>query len=409
MSRRFVFRQFVFSFSLSAILAIASGCASTDDDGFSFSPSVGDVDPAFAVAKKTLEKPERAFLSYAGWKADIGQLAEARGAYENILSSNANSVDALLGLANVEIKAGRIKEAESKYKRAVGVNPSNAKAVYALGKFYATQNKMADAVGMLSKAVTEEPTNPTYRFDLGVALAKSGQLNEGLSHLALTVGEAEANYNIGYLLNEQGKSREAIPYLRQAISLKPGLKQAHELIAGITTGGQRQNVAETRTFAGQVPATTVSMPNYRPPAVTVAPGQQYQQHAPPQQQQYIPPQQQHASQQQQQQFSQPAPVHQGPAVIAPANNGYRAPQPAPTAAPLLPQVQQQIQPQQQQWQQRAPVMPLPQAQIAPQRQLPNIQVPNRQQINQQIRQTGATQAAPNLTSGQIQQLIQATK
>jgi Tfp pilus assembly protein PilF len=47
------------------------------------------------------------------------------------------------------------------------------------------------------------------------------------------VGVAEANYNLGYILNEQGKISEAENYLMKALKLKPDLKQAEATLADI--------------------------------------------------------------------------------------------------------------------------------------------------------------------------------
>lgn len=437
MSRRIMSRKFVLPVALSVMLGVISGCSTTDDGGFSFSHKNDNVSPAYAAASKSLEKPERAFLSYAEWKADIGQIAEARTAYENVLSSNPKSVEALVGLANVEVKAGRTKEAENQYKQAVSLNPSNAKALHSLGQFYAGQKRIDEAIDMLGRAVAEEPTSPAYRFELGVALAKAGQVNEGLSHLALTVGEAEANYNIGYLLNEQGKSSQAMPYLRQAITLKPDLKQAHDLVAGIANGSAQKKLANTVATRMQpprrpVPATNVAMTNYRVPTPGAAPQQQQQQQYAPQQvaqQQYVqqrPPVQQQQQYAQQPQYAQPqhgpqitpAQTQQVKPMNVPANNnyqtpganGYRAPQPAAAATRLLPQGQPQYQ--------QPPVMPLPQARYVPptnvptQGQTPGWKAPARRQVKQTIQQVSGTQSAPastGLTPTQLEQLWHAAK
>ena len=398
-------RRIVVPVALSMMLGVISGCSTTDGKGFSLSRltrTAKDVDPEYAAAQKSLDHPERAFLSYANWKADIGQVGEARRSYENVLSGSPNNIDAMLGLARVELKSGRTSAAEKRYLDVLSLNPSSGRVLHSVGQFYAEQKRLDEAIDMFGKSVAEEPTNPSYRFDLGVVLTKAGQINEGLSHLALTVGEPEANYNVGYLLNEMGKPHEALPYLKQAIAMKPSLKAAHELLAGIHSGaGSSPNVVNAApTIQPQTSARTVSMQNFGPVMTSGQPQQQSQQYQVPAQQYQV------AAQQQVQMPTAPVmpPIPTMPAATmpaAPTTNGYRPPQPASAAVPLLPPQQQQ----------QPPAMP--QARNShPARGLQAMEMPTRRQVNQTIRQVSATQAAPastGLTPAQLQQLLQATK
>jgi Flp pilus assembly protein TadD len=385
-----VSRRFVFPVALSIVLGTISGCSTTDNKGFSFSrKSRSKADPAYAAARKALKKPDLAFLAYADWKADIGQIAEARQSYENVLTSNPNNIDALLGLARVEQKAGRLAEAEKRYLQVMQLNPDSARAKHVVGQYYAEQKRSNEAIELLEEAVDVEPSNPSFRYDLGMALVNAGQTNEGLSHIALTVGEAEANYNIGYLLDEMGKSQEALPYLKHAVELKPELKQAQDLLAGIrSAGSQSGNIVNA--VRSQGPVRTVSFQNYGPANSTV-----------PQQQQTRQFQAQGRQQGRPQVQRTPLPVLTSGSTrtSAPLNNGYRPPQPASAAVPLL-------QPRQQ-------PAASPQARTGvPMRGLSGLNAPTRRQTQQTIQQASATQAAPastGLTPAQLQQLLQATK
>ncbi|MCH8278575.1 MAG: tetratricopeptide repeat protein, partial [Proteobacteria bacterium] len=73
------------------------------------------------------------------------------------------------------------------------------------------------------------PEETTYRYDLAVVLARSGRITEALPHFSRTVGDAEAHYNIGYILYKQGDLASAERQFQQALLTRPDLAEAHVL------------------------------------------------------------------------------------------------------------------------------------------------------------------------------------
>ena len=67
-------------------------------------------------------------------------------------------------------------------------------------------------------------------------VATAGDYDQALIHFSHSVGKAEGNFNIGYILNEKGRKTEAEAYLTQALKLKPDLKQAETALAAIRAG-----------------------------------------------------------------------------------------------------------------------------------------------------------------------------
>ena len=75
------------------------------------------------------------------------------------------------------------------------------------------------------------------------SLASSGDVNRALPLFAQTVGEAEAHYNVGYILYEKGDATGAERQFLAAVLKKPGLESA------VTSCGRA--VPSTCTAAGQ--------------------------------------------------------------------------------------------------------------------------------------------------------------
>ena len=191
----------------------------------------------YEQARKSLKNPDRVQMAYGRWKADVGQMAEARKSYKSVLQKQPDNVNAILGLAATEFKAGRMIAAEKHYQTAIERFPSDPKVQHSFGNYLAQRNRLDEAIEYLGRAVAKQPENTVYRFNFGEALAKNGQIDAAISHFSLTVGEAEGYFNVGYILNEQGKQVEASRYLARALKVKPSLTQASNLLAKIRGGG----------------------------------------------------------------------------------------------------------------------------------------------------------------------------
>uniref|UniRef100_UPI002628BB02 tetratricopeptide repeat protein n=1 Tax=uncultured Gimesia sp. TaxID=1678688 RepID=UPI002628BB02 len=87
------------------------------------------------------------------------------------------------------------------------------------------------------------------RYQLGIAMASSGDYQGAMPHLIRAVGEAEAHYNIGYILRDRGQLQASEQQFLQAVLLKPEFNEAQYwldeirrekenrlMLAGVTTG-----------------------------------------------------------------------------------------------------------------------------------------------------------------------------
>lgn len=220
----------------SAALAFACGCRTTADQTTASKSSLSSILRARTVsATATPPEPEPApdvkdpselSLAYARWMEDVGNLMEARRHYSEVAEAKPKNLEAALGLARVDQLSGRTHEAEQGFLKAQKLAPDSPVALHALGQFYASQERWPQAVEKLKRAMLAAPTEKAYRYDLAVAMVHTGDINGALPHFVRTVGEAEAHYNVGLILKDEGRLNEAHEQLLLAVTKKPDLHQA---------------------------------------------------------------------------------------------------------------------------------------------------------------------------------------
>jgi tetratricopeptide (TPR) repeat protein len=103
----------------------------------------------------------------------------------------------------------------------------------AVGQFFVAEQRWGEAIQLLNTAMLRNPSERLYQYHLAVALAKSGDIKGCLPHFAKSVGDAEAHYNLGYILTDQGRLDEAQQQFRIALSKKPNLQEAQVLLQEI--------------------------------------------------------------------------------------------------------------------------------------------------------------------------------
>ncbi len=180
-------------------------------------------------------------LSYAQYAADSGNHEQARQSYETVLKDDPSSVDAIIGLARLDQLAGRTEHAEKGFQKALKLRPGNPAAHDALGQFYAAQKRWPESIQHLNEAVLAAPDEKTYRYHFAVALASTGDVPRALQQFSLTIGEAEAHYNVGHILYERGDVVEAERQFLAALLKQPNLQVAQQMLDEIrgAQGSQR--------------------------------------------------------------------------------------------------------------------------------------------------------------------------
>ena len=174
------------------------------------------ITPAQMQSDPLLEGAYRAF--------NAGDLATARADYQQVLRSNPDSRDALLGQAAVETQAQHYDAAEGYYTRLLELNPRDAHAQagliglrgqvdplaaesrlknliatqpeagflhFALGNQYAAQGRWAEAQQAFFQAHTSDPEQPDYCYNLAISLDRMHQTAPALEHYRRALALAE--------------------------------------------------------------------------------------------------------------------------------------------------------------------------------------------------------------------------
>ncbi|HUG89419.1 MAG TPA: tetratricopeptide repeat protein [Planctomycetaceae bacterium] len=239
---------------LAGVLLLAAGCAAPDAGaGGSFwsrlNPRSRNTQVAGTPRARDLKNPASLHLHYGRWREQVGDTDDARVSYESVLRDDPKNVDALVGLARLDALAGRTDDAERRLAKALRDAPGQPRVLAAQGQLFAHLNRWPEAVDALNAAVLAAPQTPDYRYQLAVALARSGDIDTALPHFAKTVGVAEAHYNVGYILHEQGRAREAERHLAEALRQRPDLHVAQTVLDELRGGRTRLTappvVAET--------------------------------------------------------------------------------------------------------------------------------------------------------------------
>lgn len=244
-----------------ACVSAAAGCSSlkTKNTGYAHStqPPIVEETPAdesgggWLWRRSGPKDPNRVHLAYAHWQEQVGHAEVARQSYRAVLDRDPKSVDALLGLARLDQLAGREIEADLNYQKALQLNPNDPQVLDAYGQFLAARDDWERAVETLNLATDAAPDQSVYRFHLAVALVHAGKTTAAMPHFTRSIGEAEGHYNIGYILYQQGKLAESEEQFFQALTKKPQLTQAQDMLDRV-----RQERGGTQLAASPVPTQT---------------------------------------------------------------------------------------------------------------------------------------------------------
>lgn len=202
-----------------------------------------------------------------------GKMHAALALYEKSLQMAPDQQAVLVAYARLLDREGNFGKAESLYHRAIELQPTNALALNDLGMMYARRGKVAEAGTQLNRAIQLKPMNQRYRNNMAIVLIDAGRSEEAFSHLAAVHGEANAHYNLGFLLSQRQMHAAAIHHVNQALTLNPQLEPARQLADQLTRaappsspGGQRYQPVSTspRNAANYRPDASFSAPSTRP-------------------------------------------------------------------------------------------------------------------------------------------------
>jgi tetratricopeptide (TPR) repeat protein len=144
------------------------------------------------------------------------------------------------GMANE--RTGNYPAAVKAYERGLAVEPRNVELLNSLGFALFQQGKSKEAVVTLEKALAVDPKHWKAHNNLALAAIDIGELEVAEAHYrdSLAIKPQPAIYNdLGFVLERQGLSDEAVEAYRKAIKLDPGSASAHyNLGSALARSGQ---------------------------------------------------------------------------------------------------------------------------------------------------------------------------
>jgi tetratricopeptide (TPR) repeat protein len=174
-----------------------------------------------SVSRAPAQVHPKVEAGYAAYLA--GDLAAARGEYQQALREEPANRDALLGLAALDVRAGRYESAEALYLRVLQTDPRDAQAQAAL---IALRSGRSDPLATESRVKTllaADPTAHALNFALGNQLAQQNRWAEAQQEYfrAYTAepDNADFAYNLAVSLDHLRQPRQALDYYQRAIGL----------------------------------------------------------------------------------------------------------------------------------------------------------------------------------------------
>lgn len=169
------------------------------------------------------------------------------------------SPDEELRIAMAAHKAERFDEAEAGYLRVLEARPDHAKALYYLGLLQFHRGDTAAAIKFVQRCLNFARTSGPGWNTLGglfVAAGRKAEARDAYRRATLVApAMAEAWYNYGICLRDEGDAEGAIGALRASLAREPGYSRSYEALATVLyQAGRTQEAAGVyREWAAQEP------------------------------------------------------------------------------------------------------------------------------------------------------------
>jgi tetratricopeptide (TPR) repeat protein len=154
-----------------------------------------------------------------------GDVAAARAAYTRALAIDPLSVEALSGLAAIDVSAGKGADARARVAAALAKRPDSARLVLLAGQIDAQVGDLAAAERAYRRVVELDPANDTVYDLLGRLYQAQGRTEQAIAEfdrLAQRLPKpASVHTFVGTLLESQNRMEEARHRYEQALGIDP--------------------------------------------------------------------------------------------------------------------------------------------------------------------------------------------
>jgi len=167
-----------------------------------------------------------------------GKYGEARIAYERLITRFPERYEPYHRLAVVADRQKRFTEAQALYTQAIRMNPKNPDLFNDLGYCLFLQGQLDKAEAAMFKAIGLAPSNPRYRNNLGMVYGHQGRYDEALAQFRRGGSEADAYYNLAFVLAARDDVEGAKNCFRMALRADPTYDQARRALQSFTRAAQ---------------------------------------------------------------------------------------------------------------------------------------------------------------------------
>jgi tetratricopeptide (TPR) repeat protein len=184
-----------------------------------------------------------------------GDASAAAGAFETAIELEP---EALLAYVNASLAYAQLNQqeaAEKALKKALAIDPANAAANMNLGLLMAEEKRMPEAEAAFRAALKRDPTLSTAAYNLSVILAKDrpAEAMEMAASAYKSAASAKNGYNLAFLLQQNGKTGDAVATLRAVLKDEPQSLDAVFLLGRLLQKqGKRGEAIETYQNALQL-------------------------------------------------------------------------------------------------------------------------------------------------------------
>ena len=197
------------------------------------------------------------------WFAQESGVEATLAQYRNIVEIMPHSWHARNRLASELAEQDMSDEAIKEFREAIRLKPDSSNAQFNLGSLLKKLGHLDEAADHMARAAEVEPRSSLIQYNLGLVYLSQRQLDEAVlkfeealkfySKLAGPFDESDIQYALGKALELQGKSKEAIPYLRLAVQAKSQeAMRHHNLAVSLTSDGRLEEAIREYLLALQI-------------------------------------------------------------------------------------------------------------------------------------------------------------
>jgi tetratricopeptide (TPR) repeat protein len=138
-------------------------------------------------------------------------------------------------VAMCDVLLGDYADADTWLTKSVGLNPQDAEGWYYLGRAKYNEQKFDEATRAFMQCLRLDPGNVKAEDNMGLAYAALERYDEAVAAYHTAIGwqtdslmkDSGPYIDLGNLLLQQNRASEAIPYLKQGVTISPQESRAH--------------------------------------------------------------------------------------------------------------------------------------------------------------------------------------